>query len=127
MKFILVPELVEGDECWYSIDWWCLGTILFRLAFGKHLIPADSSLEGIKLIFSALKLKLSIPHLAGLEIGARSDRNDFINALLVTDPTKRLGSASGGLGFEKGIKSQRWMTSMNWEDVRAQKLPLKVN
>jgi serine/threonine protein kinase len=98
----LAPEMVKQEGQSFALDYWALGVLAYRLIVG-HL-PFQSANIG-KLFDMILKSNPKIPR--SMDKTAAS----FITALLVKDPSKRLGAQPGV------IMEHPYFQGLSWEKV----------
>ncbi|KAL7677536.1 hypothetical protein ACOME3_003773 [Neoechinorhynchus agilis] len=90
----------------YAIDWWALGIICFELLTDQALFGPTGVTEETKKM-NIIAGKIDYPdHIS-------QNARDFINKLLIPDPSERLGSR-GGL---KELKEHPFLASIDWMKV----------
>ncbi|KAJ3335441.1 hypothetical protein HDU93_005485 [Gonapodya sp. JEL0774] len=100
----LAPESILGLSQEASVDWWALGVITFEFLFGFppfHSSTPDQVFENI------LSRNLVIP-----EDEISPEAQDFIERLLCSESSKRLGS-----GGADEVKRHPWFEGVNWETL----------
>lgn len=96
----LAPEMIIGTPYSFSVDWWALGIIAYRLICG--ILPfTNPNLS--KLYDKITSCKYRIPH------RIEPDQRDFISGLLKKDPNERLT-------FEQ-IKTHEYFSDIDWQKV----------
>ncbi|KAI9251731.1 kinase-like domain-containing protein [Sporodiniella umbellata] len=98
------PELLSGEPVSKEADYWALGCVVYQMLTGKSPFKAATDY----LIFQKIKtLEYSIP----------SDfppiAKDFVQKLLISDPSKRLG-AEGGID---SIKAHSFFDGIDWDTI----------
>ncbi|KAL7671818.1 hypothetical protein ACOME3_006721 [Neoechinorhynchus agilis] len=79
----VTPEVLKQYPPHFGSDYWALGCLLFQFLTGKHLFTGPHKFDIFQLI---LNLKYYIPYRV-----IPKEAEDFINSLIVWNPTKRLG------------------------------------
>lgn len=96
----LAPEMIIGSPYGFSVDWWALGVIAYRLICG--VLPfTNQNLSKLydKIVSCRYRLPLRI----------QPEERDFISGLLKKDPSERLN-------FER-IKSHEYFKDIDWQKV----------
>ena len=96
----LSPEMLNGTPYSYSVDWWALGVIAYRLICGS--LPFTSQ-NLTKLYDKIIECEYRIPRRID------QDSRDLITGLLTKDPKDRLS-------IEK-IKSLNYFKEIDWQKV----------
>ena len=85
------PELLAGKGYLWSVDWWCVGVLMYEMLYGETPFEADSAMQMFKRIVSeeaecagATPTGLSVPPACAA----------CVAALLEKDPEARLGRRS---------------------------------
>merc|ERR1712176_131366 len=93
----LAPEIVNPKRPGYglSVDFWSLGVVLHELVCGCHPFGADAKMDP-KQILKAVRRGSKVPIEFPTEYSDKSGR-DLIQALLESDPDKRLGAGAMGI------------------------------
>ncbi|KAJ7549507.1 hypothetical protein O6H91_07G056700 [Diphasiastrum complanatum] len=107
MADFLAPEVVRGQGHGLAADWWALGVLTFymlqnELPFGTW---RDNELDVFARI--ARRQLLFPPHFS-------LDVVDFIDKLLLVDPSERLGCGNSGVD---AIKQHPWFADLDWEGL----------
>ncbi|MDC6270939.1 protein kinase [Acetobacter pasteurianus] len=90
----MAPEVIEGQEYDYLVDWWSLGCVAFDLLTGSPPFPglnADKVLQKIKNFKKNLKFPFYLS----------TDAKDILRKLLQVDPNKRLNVDEDWERFKK--------------------------
>ncbi|KAF3779050.1 Serine/threonine-protein kinase [Nymphaea thermarum] len=106
----LAPEIISGDGHGSAVDWWTLGIFVFELLYGvTPFRGADHESTLANIIARALELP------TGDAAGSVSNAaREFIAALLVKEPEKRLGSTLGAAA----VKRHPFFDGVNWALLR---------
>ncbi|BDA45583.1 probable 3-phosphoinositide-dependent protein kinase 1 at N-terminal half [Coccomyxa sp. Obi] len=107
----LAPEVLRDEPAGYAADLWALGCLLYHMLVGKPPFKGASEYLTFQLI-------------SGGEYAIPSDMpeaaQDLIRQLLMSDPSKRLGSGDQAL---KELKEHRFFDGIDWEHIRTQEAP----
>jgi len=106
----LAPEVLKRQAYDRSVDWWCLGGVLYEMLIG---LPPFYSRDVSKMYDNILNKELTI------EQAISSSAKDILNSLLQKDKNQRLGS--GEKDFED-IKSHEFFKPINWDDLIAKRI-----
>jgi len=106
----LAPEMVLGSGHNKSVDWWCLGILLYELTVGITPFYSGNVDEMYHKIVHA---KLRFPPRLSEEC------RDLISKLLIRDPDERLG---GGANDIEDIKAHRFFNGLDWEALMKKEL-----
>uniref|UniRef100_A0A1I8ANT6 Serine/threonine-protein kinase Sgk1 n=1 Tax=Steinernema glaseri TaxID=37863 RepID=A0A1I8ANT6_9BILA len=79
----LAPEVILKKPYDRTVDWWCLGTVLYEMLFG---LPPFYSQDRTEMYDRIINQKLTISQLAS------ANSRDILTNLLQKDRTKRLGA-----------------------------------
>ncbi len=114
----MAPEMLSKSGHSFSIDFYCLGALLYELVTG--LPPYYSTNQDI-LYQSILNHPVEFPE----EISLSPQIKSILLQLLIKDPEKRLGTTGG----VTEILSHPWLSGVSMLDVLAKKLnpPIKPN
>ena len=112
----LAPEIVLKKGHGKAADWWTLASFTFELLTGRPPISGDKK----DIIYEKIK-KVDIKYSHDISPLAR----EFLEAIFVKDPEKRLG---GGKDGAKAVKAHPWLANINWEslinkDIKAPFIP----
>ncbi|KAH0793149.1 AGC family protein kinase [Histomonas meleagridis] len=95
----LAPEIIEGKPYSFSVDWWCLGILLFELLFLRTPFYSPNPQRMYKKITQQKPL---IPN-------CQPSAANLINGLLAKDPNNRYGFAE--------VKSHPFFEGMDFDKV----------
>lgn len=102
----MAPEVLEGSEYDYAVDWWSLGAVLYDMLTGNPPFPGDDYQVILKKIWRTKRIEFPFY--------LTRDAQNFISRLLTRDPKKRLGFKD----IDK-IKSHSFFSSIDWEKLEA--------
>jgi serine/threonine protein kinase len=100
----LAPEVIQKKAYDRTVDWWCLGSVLYEMLFG---LPPFYSKNQKEMYERILKQPLTLSSLAS------NPSRDILQSLLQKDRHKRLGARRD---FEE-IKEHEFFSSINWEKL----------
>ncbi|XP_018409716.1 PREDICTED: serine/threonine-protein kinase Sgk3 [Nanorana parkeri] len=106
----LAPEVIKKQPYDNTVDWWCLGSVLFEMLHG---LPPFYSRD-IATMYENILHKPLVTR-ADISLTASS----ILEELLEKDPKQRLGSNND---FEE-IKYHPFFTCINWNDLAEKKIP----
>lgn len=92
----LSPEIILGNGHDFSVDWWCLGVVLYEMLYGTTPFRGSNRKETYYRILS------KSPDL----VGEATPLRDLINKLLEKDPKQRISVDE--------IKGHDFFKSMDW-------------
>jgi serine/threonine protein kinase len=101
----LAPEIVRGEGCSFSSDWWAYGVLLYEMLVGETPFVDESESRQYQLICQG---EFSFP------IGIDETTQDLIRGLLEVDVSKRLGCTAAGA---EEIKSHPWFGGIEWDKI----------
>ncbi|CAK4030519.1 related to kinase [Lecanosticta acicola] len=107
----MAPEVIEGKNYDFSVDWWSLGAIGFDLLTGS---PPFGGNNHTKIQQNILKQKLQLPYFLG------PDAKDLLTRLLRKEPNKRLGGTT--TKEIKALKSHRFFRKIDWKQLEKREL-----
>ncbi|KAI9909779.1 hypothetical protein PsorP6_011182 [Peronosclerospora sorghi] len=107
----LAPEMLSRSGHGFALDWYSVGALLFELLTG---LPPFYTNDKKQLFHNILRGHLVIPDYLS------PDARDLIQRLLHRDPKQRLGSGPTG---DREIFDHPFFTSVDWEKLKARKLP----
>lgn len=111
----MAPEVVQGINYDFAVDWWSLGAIGFDLLCGK---PPFGGNNHAKIQQNIIKQKLQLPYFLG------PDAKDFLTRLLRKEPSKRLG---GNRHKDmKIIKGHRFFRKIDWKKLERRELEAPI-
>uniref|UniRef100_A0A4W6DS18 Serine/threonine-protein kinase Sgk1 n=1 Tax=Lates calcarifer TaxID=8187 RepID=A0A4W6DS18_LATCA len=106
----LAPEVLRKQPYDNTVDWWCLGSVLYEMLFG---LPPFYSRDTHEMYDNILHKPLA------MRPGASSTAWSLLQGLLEKDGTHRLGSRDD---FNE-IKAHSFFASINWDDLEQKKIP----
>uniref|UniRef100_A0A3B3BPF2 Serum/glucocorticoid regulated kinase family member 3 n=1 Tax=Oryzias melastigma TaxID=30732 RepID=A0A3B3BPF2_ORYME len=106
----LAPEVLRKHPYDNTVDWWCLGSVLYEMLFG---LPPFYSRDTHEMYDNILHKPLV------MRSGASSTAWSLLQGLLEKDGTHRLGSIDD---FNE-IKEHNFFSSINWDDLVQKKIP----
>ncbi|CAL8470828.1 g10370 [Coccomyxa elongata] len=107
----LAPEVLRDEPTGYAADLWALGCLLYHMLVGQPPFKGASEYLTFQLISGG---EYAIP--GDMPEAAQ----DLIRQLLLSDPSKRLGTEDKGL---KELKEHRFFDGIDWEHIRTQEAP----
>uniref|UniRef100_A0A3B4ULE8 Serine/threonine-protein kinase Sgk1 n=2 Tax=Seriola TaxID=8160 RepID=A0A3B4ULE8_SERDU len=105
----LAPEVLRKQPYDNTVDWWCLGSVLYEMLFG---LPPFYSRDTHEMYDNILHKPLA------MRPGATSTAWSILQGLLEKDRTHRLGSMDD---FNE-IKAHNFFSSINWDDLEQKKI-----
>ncbi|EJU06200.1 hypothetical protein DACRYDRAFT_112948 [Dacryopinax primogenitus] len=103
----LAPETIlatsEDDR---SVDWWALGVVTYEFLYGFPPFHADSPSQVFDNIISR-RIDWFDEH-----VDFSKDARDFMERLMCTDPTRRLGFKGA-----QEVKAHPWLSDIDWEHL----------
>lgn len=110
----LAPEVLHKQPYDRTVDWWCLGAVLYEMLYGLPPFYSRNTAEMYDNILNKpLQLKPNISNAA----------RHLLEGLLQKDRTKRLGFTDD---FTE-IKNHMFFSPINWDDLNAKKLTPPFN
>uniref|UniRef100_A0A673MSN2 Serine/threonine-protein kinase Sgk1-like n=1 Tax=Sinocyclocheilus rhinocerous TaxID=307959 RepID=A0A673MSN2_9TELE len=110
----LAPEVLHKQPYDRTVDWWCLGAVLYEMLYGLPPFYSRNTAEMYDNILNKpLQLKPNISNAA----------KHLLEGLLQKDQTKRLGFTDD---FTE-IKNHMFFSPINWDDLNAKKLTPPFN
>ncbi|XP_043946042.1 serine/threonine-protein kinase Sgk2-like [Protopterus annectens] len=100
----LAPEVLRKQPYDRTVDWWCLGTVLYEMLYG---LPPFYSHDVSEMYDNILHQPLRLP------MGKTVAACDILQGLLQKDQKKRLGAKSDFLE----IKNHMFFGPINWDDL----------
>ncbi|XP_041749012.1 serine/threonine-protein kinase Sgk2 isoform X1 [Coregonus clupeaformis] len=100
----LAPEVLKQQPYDHTVDWWCLGTVLYEMIYG---LPPFYSQDMSEMYDNILHRPLSLPR------GASSVACDLLMGLLQKDQHRRLGAIADFLE----VKNHTFFSPINWDDL----------
>uniref|UniRef100_A0A1B6DUY2 Non-specific serine/threonine protein kinase n=2 Tax=Clastoptera arizonana TaxID=38151 RepID=A0A1B6DUY2_9HEMI len=111
----LAPEVIRKEAYDRSVDWWCLGAVMYEMLYGLPPFYSRNTEEMYKqILFKPLKLRQGIS-----ESGKR-----ILGEFLEKDSSKRLGA---GYGDFDDVKHHEFFKTLNWDDLLQRKITPPFN
>lgn len=95
----VAPEIILGDGHDFSVDWWCLGIMLYEMLYGK------TPFRGLNRKETFYRIITKSPNLTGEVTPLR----DLIGKLLEKDPRKRISVQE--------IKGHEFFKAVDWDSI----------
>ncbi|KAL4629355.1 serine/threonine-protein kinase Sgk1-like, partial [Arapaima gigas] len=106
----LAPEVLQKQAYDRTVDWWCLGAVLYEMLYGLPPFYSHNTAEMYSnILHKALVLKANVSN-AGRAL---------LEGLLQKDRTRRLGARSDFME----IQCHAFFTPINWDDLLSRKVP----
>ncbi|XP_015204540.1 serine/threonine-protein kinase Sgk1 isoform X1 [Lepisosteus oculatus] len=110
----LAPEVLHKQPYDRTVDWWCLGAVLYEMLYGLPPFYSRNTAEMYDNILNKpLQLKPNISNSA----------RHLLEGLLQKDRTKRLGCKDDFIE----IKNHVFFSPINWDDLNAKRLTPPFN
>ncbi|XP_054618237.1 serine/threonine-protein kinase Sgk1 isoform X2 [Dunckerocampus dactyliophorus] len=110
----LAPEVLHKQPYDRTVDWWCLGAVLYEMLYGLPPFYSRNTAEMYDNILNKpLQLKPNISNAA----------RHLLEGLLQKDRTKRLGCTDDFLE----IKNHMFFSPINWDELNAKKITPPFN
>ncbi|XP_072323741.1 serine/threonine-protein kinase Sgk3 isoform X3 [Scyliorhinus torazame] len=110
----LAPEVLKKQPYDNTVDWWCLGSVLFEMLYG---LPPFYSRDTAEMYEYILHKPLQ------LRPGASNEACSILEGLLEKERQRRLGAKED---FAE-IKSHPFFDVINWEDLDQKEIPPPFN
>ncbi|GKE20478.1 serine/threonine-protein kinase OXI1-like protein, partial [Tanacetum coccineum] len=95
----IAPEMLQNKGHDFTVDFWCLGIVLYEMLYGKTPFKGTNRKE------TFYKILTASPEL----VGEQTTLRDLIRKLLVKDPKQRISSDE--------IKRHQFFKGVDWENV----------
>ncbi|KAL0910020.1 hypothetical protein M5K25_020944 [Dendrobium thyrsiflorum] len=95
----VAPEIIQGNGHDFTVDWWCLGVVLYEMLYGR------TPFRGINRKETFFRILTKSPEL----FGERTALRDLIGRLLEKDPAKRIAGGE--------IRKHEFFRGVDWESV----------
>ncbi|KAI6135820.1 kinase-like protein [Pisolithus thermaeus] len=111
----IAPELLERSETSRSSDLWSLGCIVYQMIAGRFAFHGLSEY----LTWQKIKaLDYTFPE------GFDGEAKDFVQRLLILDPTQRLGAGVEGSPISRAaLRAHPFLSSVKWETLWTDPVP----
>ncbi len=106
----LAPEIISSKGHNKSVDWWCLGILIYEMLTGGPPFEDENQMELYKKI---VKGQFTFPPYVS------PNARDLISKLLSADLSKRLGNLAGGT---QDIINHPWFKDFPWAKLEAREL-----
>ncbi|XP_048868168.1 serine/threonine-protein kinase Sgk3-like isoform X1 [Brienomyrus brachyistius] len=106
----LAPEVLKKQPYDSTVDWWCLGSVLYEMLYG---LPPFYSRDTQEMYENILHKPVPVHQ------GASSNASSILQGLLEKDCRLRLGAA----GDFNEIQKHPFFSSISWEDLEQKKIP----
>ncbi len=106
----LAPEIISSKGHNKSVDWWCLGILIYEMLTGGPPFEDENQMELYKKI---VKGQFTFPSYVS------ATAKDLISKLLSADLSKRLGNLAGGT---QDIINHPWFKDFPWAKLEAREL-----
>lgn len=113
----MAPEVVKASTTGhdYCADWWSVGVLTYELLTGASPFTVKGEKNNqAEISKRILRNQPPMPNTIS------NDARDFIQKLLIKDPTHRLG---GGIGGAEELKAHRFFRGINWTALANKQLP----
>ncbi|KAI6654627.1 Serine/threonine-protein kinase Sgk1-like [Oopsacas minuta] len=101
----LAPEVLKKQDYSNSVDWWCVGVVLYEMMYGLPPFYSRNITEMYEaILYKPLHLKSTVS----------SSARSILEALLQKDRRFRLGS---GKGDAKELYQHPFFNSISWDDL----------
>ena len=108
----MAPEVLNGQNHTFSVDYYALGIICYELMMGVRPYMGDKNEIKEKILSKQILIKNhEIPD------GWSNESADFINCLIQRKPNNRLGH--NGINH---IKNHKWFNGFSWSDLYNMKI-----
>ncbi|TNM93058.1 hypothetical protein fugu_018460 [Takifugu bimaculatus] len=105
----LAPEVLQKQAYDRTVDWWCLGSVLYEMLYGLPPFYSRNTAE----MYNNILHKSPV-----LKPNVSNAGRDLLEGLLQKDRTKRLGVKDDFLE----LKYHSFFSPINWEDLMAKKI-----
>ncbi|KAL1483314.1 hypothetical protein MTO96_033274 [Rhipicephalus appendiculatus] len=106
----LAPEVLRKEAYDRTVDWWCLGAVLYEMLYG---LPPFYSRDTVEMYDNILHKQLRLR--TNISAAAR----DILEKLLQKEKRLRLGNADDG----NEVKRHDFFNPINWQDLEAKRIP----
>ncbi|RWS06273.1 serine/threonine-protein kinase Sgk1-like protein, partial [Dinothrombium tinctorium] len=110
----LAPEVLRKEAYDRSVDWWCLGAVLYEMLYGlPPFYSRDTAEMYDNILHKPVRLRTNI------SLAARS----ILEGLLQKDKRKRLGA----FGDAQAVKAHEFFQLINWYDLETKNISPPFN
>ncbi|CAB3365966.1 Hypothetical predicted protein [Cloeon dipterum] len=111
----LAPEVIRKQAYDRSVDWWCLGAVLYEMLYGlPPFYNKNTSTMYQNILYKPLKLRPTV---------SENARN-ILDKLLQKESQNRLGSGKNDV---LDIQKHPFYKNINWDDLINKKIPPPFN
>lgn len=108
----LAPEVLQGTGYGPQCDYWALGVLMYELFAGR---PPFYDYSQTTLMRNILQARVDYPEKMSPHL------KELIQALLVRDPTKRIGLLQGGT---EEVMKHRFFAGFDWDGLLNRTIPV---
>ena len=112
------PEILQGRGYLWSVDWWCVGVLIYEMLFGGTPFEADSAMDMFKNILTE---EPEVEETTGNGFPISDECRDVVLALLKKDPNERLVSYRSPDG--EGVRKAAWFQTIDFEHLLKKEVP----
>uniref|UniRef100_A0A8D2ZI45 Serine/threonine-protein kinase Sgk1 n=1 Tax=Scophthalmus maximus TaxID=52904 RepID=A0A8D2ZI45_SCOMX len=105
----LAPEVLQKQAYDRTVDWWCLGSVLYEMLYGLPPFYSRNTAE----MYNNILHKAPV-----LKPNVSNSGRELLEGLLQKDRTKRLGVKDDFLE----LKYHSFFSPINWDDLMAKKI-----
>ncbi|KAG5842941.1 hypothetical protein ANANG_G00183100 [Anguilla anguilla] len=105
----LAPEVLQKQAYDHTVDWWCLGCVLYEMLYGLPPFYSRNTAE----MYSNILNKTPV-----LKPNVSNAGRDLLEALLQKNRTQRLGAKQDFME----LKHHSFFSPINWDDLIAKKI-----
>ncbi|XP_041358653.1 serine/threonine-protein kinase Sgk1-like isoform X2 [Gigantopelta aegis] len=110
----LAPEVLRKQPYDKTVDWWCLGAVLYEMMYGlPPFYSRDTAEMYDNILFKPLRLRTNVSYFA----------RQILEGLLQKEKDSRLGAKKD---FQE-IKGHDFFESISWDDLYARKIKPPYN
>lgn len=103
----LAPEVIRKEAYGRSVDWWCLGAVLYEMLYGfPPFYSRDTAVMYDAILHKPLHFR------EGIHVSQAG--RDILSALLQKDQHVRLGSSQADL---EDVRRHPFFSELNWDDL----------
>eukprot|EP00949_MAST-11_sp_MAST-11-sp1_P003933 g3933.t1 len=112
----LSPEIILSKGHNKGVDYWALGVLIYEMRYTYSPFCSDDAADHMVICKNIVRNKLKFPN----PQEARTPLGEAVQALLVSDPKKRLGCMRGG---GDDVKRHPFFATMNFDKLRKKEVP----
>jgi serine/threonine protein kinase len=110
----LAPEIIQNRGHGKAVDWWSLGVLIYEMIAGYPPFYAETPVAIYeKIVAGVVEFPRDFDPIA----------RDLICRLLVSDPTRRLGSSSE---TSYGVRNHPWFAGIDWLGLYNRTVPAPI-